>query len=98
MVSVGILCIIRMSVYVLLNRVHHSLNIQWVLSVALMLALSHMLSLSLSSFLLTLPIHRVLLCVLCLVVQLCLTLCDPMDHSPPGFPVHGDSSILRQEY
>ena len=24
-----------------------------------------------------------------LVAQLCLTLCDPMDHSPPGSSVHG---------
>ena len=30
-------------------------------------------------------------CVLCLAAQLCLTLCDPMDHSPPGSPVHGNS-------
>ena len=29
--------------------------------------------------------------VLCLVSQLCLTLCDPMDCSPPGSSVHGDS-------
>ena len=29
--------------------------------------------------------------VLCLVTQLCPTLCDPMDGSPPGFSVHGDS-------
>ena len=27
----------------------------------------------------------------CLVVQLCLTLCDPMDCSPPGSSVHRDS-------
>ena len=27
-----------------------------------------------------------------LVTELCLTLCDPMDCSPPGFSVHG---ILR---
>ena len=26
---------------------------------------------------------------LCLVTQLCLTLCDPMDCSPPGSSVHG---------
>ena len=25
----------------------------------------------------------------CLVVQSCLTLCDPMDYCPPGFSVHG---------
>ena len=31
------------------------------------------------------------ICVLCLVAQLCPTLCDPMDHSPPGSSVHGDS-------
>ena len=29
--------------------------------------------------------------VLCLVSQSCLTLCDPMDCSPPGSSVHGDS-------
>ena len=29
--------------------------------------------------------------VLCLVACSCLTLCDPMDSSPPGFSVHGDS-------
>ena len=27
----------------------------------------------------------------CLVTQLCPTLCDPMDCSPPGSSVHGDS-------
>ena len=31
------------------------------------------------------------LCVLCLVTQSCPTLCDPMDCSPPGSSVHGDS-------
>ena len=29
--------------------------------------------------------------VLCLVAQSCLTLCNPMGCSPPGFSVHGDS-------
>ena len=29
--------------------------------------------------------------VLCLIAQSCLTLCDPMDCSPPGSSVHGDS-------
>ena len=29
--------------------------------------------------------------VLCLVAQSCLTLCDPMNCSPPGLSVHGDS-------
>ena len=29
--------------------------------------------------------------VLCLVTQLCLTLCNPRDFSPPGSSVHGDS-------
>ena len=28
-------------------------------------------------------------CCCCLVTQSCLTLCDPMDCSPPGFSVHG---------
>ena len=27
--------------------------------------------------------------MLCLVTQLCLTLCDPMDYKLPGFSVHG---------
>ena len=27
-----------------------------------------------------------------LVIQLCLTLCDPMDCSPPGSSIYGDSS------
>ena len=31
-------------------------------------------------------------CMLCLVAQSCLTLCNPMNCSPPGSPVHGDSS------
>ena len=25
------------------------------------------------------------------LLQSCFTLCDPMDHSPPGSSVHGDS-------
>ena len=29
--------------------------------------------------------------LLCLVAQSCLILCDPMDCSPPGSSVHGDS-------
>ena len=29
--------------------------------------------------------------VLCLITQLCLTLCNPVDCSPPGSSVHGDS-------
>ena len=28
-------------------------------------------------------------CVLAKSLHSCLTLCDPMDHSPPGFSVHG---------
>ena len=31
------------------------------------------------------------LCVLCLVAQLCLTLCNPMGCNPPGSSVQGDS-------
>ena len=30
-------------------------------------------------------------CMLCLVAQLCLALCNPMDCSLPGSSVHGDS-------
>ena len=42
-----------------------------------------------ASFLL--QIYQYFLCVLCLVAQSCLTLCDPMDCSPQGLSVHGDS-------
>ena len=35
--------------------------------------------------------HAVHCAVLCLVTQSCLTLCDPMDCSPPGSSVHGNS-------
>ena len=28
---------------------------------------------------------------MCLVAQSCLTLCNPMDYSPPGSSIHGDS-------
>ena len=34
---------------------------------------------------------HICVCVCVLVAQLCLTLCDPMDCSPPGLSVHGDS-------
>ena len=39
----------------------------------------------------TFPLYIFIIYVLCLVVQSCLTLCDPMDCSPPGSSVHGDS-------
>ena len=34
---------------------------------------------------------------MCSVTHLCLTLCGPMDHSPPGYSVHGifQASILE---
>ena len=28
-------------------------------------------------------------CVVCFVTKLCLTLCEPLDCSPPDSPVHG---------
>ena len=31
------------------------------------------------------------MCCVCLVAQSCPTLCDPMNCSPQGFSVHGDS-------
>ena len=42
---------------------------------------------------LTLSLHEFkhILYILCLVAQLCLTLGHPMDCSPPGASVHGDS-------
>ena len=42
------------------------------------------------------PLHCLnllyILSVPCLVIQSCLTLCDPTDYSPPGSSVHVDSS------
>ena len=38
-----------------------------------------------------LELRILLVRVLCLVAQLCPTLCDPMDCSPPGSSVHGNS-------
>ena len=40
------------------------------------------------------------LCVCLLVTQSCLTLCDPMDYSPPGSSVHGllKARILKWVY
>ena len=35
---------------------------------------------------------QVWVCMRAQLPQLCLTLCDPMDCSPPGSSVHGDSS------
>ena len=35
------------------------------------------------------------MCVCAKSLQSCLTLCDPMDYSPPGSSVHG---ILQEEY
>ena len=36
--------------------------------------------------------------VISLVSQSCLTLCDPMDCSTPGFPVHHQLPELAQTY
>ena len=37
------------------------------------------------------PIRNI--CCCCLAAQSCLTLCNPMDCSPPGSSVHGDSPV-----
>ena len=44
------------------------------------------------------PFPQDLMCVCVKFTQACLTLCDPMDGSPPGFSVHGilQASILEQ--
>ena len=36
--------------------------------------------------------------MLCLVIQLCPTLCDPMDCSPPGSSVHGILQVRILEW
>ena len=36
-------------------------------------------------------LHSLCCGVLCFVAQLCPILCDPIDCSPPGSSVHGDS-------
>ena len=38
------------------------------------------------------------MCCCCLVAQSCLTLCDPMDCSPPGFSVRGISQARILEW
>ena len=40
----------------------------------------------------------ILLSCFCLAAKLCLTLCDPMDCSPPGFSVHGISQTRILEW
>ena len=37
-------------------------------------------------------------CYCCLVTKLCLTICDPMDCSPPGSSVHGISQARILEW
>ena len=39
-------------------------------------------------------------CCFCCIshLQSCLTLCDPMDYSPPGFSVHGILQARRQKW
>ena len=44
------------------------------------------------------PTGCVCVCVCVLVVQSCLTLCNPMDHSPPGFSVHAISQARILEW
>ena len=55
----------------------------------------HLFSFKMYSFLFKLKNYifkNVCVCVyVCLVTQLCPTLCDPVDCSPPGSSVHGDS-------
>ena len=36
--------------------------------------------------------------IVVLVIKLCPTLCDPVDHSPPGFSVHGISQARRLQW
>ena len=36
-----------------------------------------------------LKVQSVILCMYMLVIQLCLTLCDPVDSSPLDYSVHG---------
>ena len=50
------------------------------------------------SWLLQLLFCLIAFTVLCLVAQLCLTLCDPMNYSPPGSSVHGILQARIQEW
>ena len=45
----------------------------------------------------TLKCVRVCVCVCVLVIQSCLTFCNPMDCSPPGSSVHGILQARIQE-
>ena len=49
--------------------------------------------------LLDLFVQRIRVCaVLCLVAQSCLSLCNPMDYSPPGSSVHGIFQARNTEW
>ena len=60
---------------------------------------SLLLQQSFSSFMLPERVICHLLCavLLCLIAQFCLTLCNPVDCSPPGSLVHGDCSGKNTE-
>ena len=38
------------------------------------------------------------MCMCMLVIHLCLSLCDPMDYSPPGSSIHGISQARIMEW
>ena len=42
--------------------------------------------------------NKIWICCCCLIAKLCLTLCDPMDCSPPGSFVHGISQARILEW
>ena len=43
-------------------------------------------------------LRQIFLCIFSSVTQSCLTLCDPMDSSTPGFPVHHQLAELAQTH
>ena len=43
-------------------------------------------------------LHETHIKFVCSVAKLCLTLCDPMDYSPPGYSVHGISQARILEW
>ena len=43
-------------------------------------------------------LEGILICCCCLVTKSCLTLCHPMNCSPPGFSVHGTSQARILEW
>ena len=73
----------------LLPSIYLSVHLSIYLSVYLSMYLIYKINLELPDYSILIWWNIEPLLMLCLVTQSCLTLCDPMDCSPPGSSVHG---------